>query len=71
MYLPIKQEAKLFLCNDLTQNWLESLSNDLRNDFIHHVAAGNRSKILKGLPFFLFGIKVMNVAFKAPNTLLV
>ena len=54
MYLPIKQEAKLFLCNDLTQNWLESMGNDLRNDFIHHVAAGNMSKILKGLPFFIF-----------------
>ena len=53
MYLSIKQEAKLFLYYELTQNGLESLGNDLRNDFIHHVATRNGSKILKGLPFFL------------------
>ena len=52
MYLPIEHEAKLFLYYELTHDRLESLSNDLGNDFVHNVTTGNGSKIIKSFPSF-------------------
>ena len=68
MDIPIKQKTKLFFCYELTQIGFESLCNDFGYDFVDHIATRDWSEVVKISPLYFLGMRVMKVAFIAPNT---